>query len=89
MMAEAYGRAVIEERLKPRRHAELAAYVHREYGPTVGPEFLLAEIANGGAWGPRRRRRAESSGVLNALAKAVKALIVGNTRKAKLADPVR
>jgi hypothetical protein len=89
MMAAAYGTAVIEERLKPRRHAELAAYVRREYGPYVGPEFLLAEIANGGAWGPRGRRRAELSGVLTSLAKAMKVLIVGNGRKAKIPDAAR
>jgi hypothetical protein len=88
MMAEAYGRALMEERLRPRRHAELAAYVRREYGPNIGPGFLLAE-ANGGATGPPRPRRSRGPGLLAGIAKAMKALVAGNGRRAKIPDPAR
>lgn len=88
-MATAYGTAVMEERLRPRRHTELAAYVRREYGPNIGPGFLLAEVANGGATGPPRRRRAAGTGLLAGIAKAMKALVAGNGRKAQIPDPAR
>ena len=42
-MMAMYGSALIEERMKPRRFAEIAAYVRQEYGPGVGPEFLFAK----------------------------------------------
>jgi hypothetical protein len=87
MMATAYGTAVMEERLRPARHAEIAAYVRREYGPNIGPGFLLAEVANRGAAG--RRRRAAGLRLLAGLAKAMKALVAGNGRRAKIADPAR
>jgi hypothetical protein len=89
MMATAYGTAVMEERLRPQRHAELAAYVQREYGPSIGPGFLLAEVANGGATGRPRRQRAAGTGLLAGLAKAMKALVAGNGRRAKIPDPAR
>jgi len=88
MMATAYGTAVMEERMRPRRHAELAAYVSREYGPNIGPGFLLAE-ANGGAPGPPRLRRGTGRGIFAGLAKAMKALVAGNGRKAQIPDPAR
>jgi len=88
MMAEAYGRAVMEERLRPRRHAELAAYVSSEYGPNIGPGFLLAE-ANGGSRSPPRRRRTAGTGLFAGLAKAMKTLVAGKGRKARVADPAR
>ncbi len=90
-MMEAYGRAMIEDRLKPRQFAELAAYVHGEYGPRVGPGFLIAEAANGSARGRRRRREAAEGGLIRTLATAVKALVVGNgtVRKAKATNPAR
>ena len=90
MMAEAYGRALIEERMKPRRHAEIAAYVRHEYGRGTGPEFLLAQVANAGVSGPPRRRFTESVAVFNALARTLRALVVGNrNRHGKVADPTR
>ena len=89
MMAEAYGRAVMEERLRPRRHAELAAYVRHEYGSGTGPGFLLAEIANGGAWGPPKRRGIAGRRFLAGIAKALKAFVVGNSRKAEMPEPAR
>jgi hypothetical protein len=86
-MMEMYGRAVMEERLKPRQHAELAAYVRREYGSSIGPGFLLAEIANGTS-GKGRRRRDSAAGILHAFARAVKALVPANTRLGKTStDP--
>jgi hypothetical protein len=90
-MMEVYGRAVIEERLQPRQFAEIAAYVRREYGPGVGPGFLLAGIANGAAGGPRKRRIRVSRGVIRTLAKAMKALVNGggNVRKAKAPNSSR
>ena len=88
MMATAYGTAVMEERLRPRRHAELAAYVRSEYGPRIGAGFLLAE-ANGGVTRPPRRRRASGPGILAGLAKAMKALVAGNGRRAEISDPAR
>jgi hypothetical protein len=89
MMATAYGTAVMEERMRPRRHAELAAYVHSEYGPNIGPGFLLAEVVNGGVTGPPRLRRGTGRGILAGLAKAMKALVAGNGRKAQIPDPAR
>jgi hypothetical protein len=90
-MMEAYGRAMIEDRLRPRQFAELAAYVRSEYGPRVGPAFLIAEAANGSAGGRRKRREAAAGGLIRTLAKAVKALVIvgGNGRKAKASNPTR
>lgn len=88
-MAEAYGRAVIEERLKPRQFAEIAAYVRREYGPGIGPGFLLAEVANGAAGKPRKRPGATADRVIHAIAKAVKSLVPGNGREGKTSNPTR
>jgi hypothetical protein len=90
-MMEAYGRAMIEDRLKPRQFAELAAYVHGEYGPRAGPGFLIAEAANGSARGRRRRREAAEGGLIRTLVKAAKSLVVGsgNGRKANASNPAR
>ncbi len=89
-MMAMYGRAVIEERMKPRRFAEIAAYVRQEYGPGVGPEFLFAQ-ASGAPAKQRRRREAGSVGVFHTLAKAVKALVpgIGNARKARARTATR
>src|SRR5207245_9023294 len=67
MMAEAYGRALIEERMKPRRHAEIAAYVRHESGRGTGPEFLLAQGANAGGSRPPRRRPPQRVAVFHAI----------------------
>jgi hypothetical protein len=88
-MADAYGRAVIEERLKPRQFAEIAAYVRREYGPGIGPGFLLAEVANGTAGKPRKRPGATADRVIHAIAKAVRALVPGNGHEGKASSPTR
>ncbi len=89
-MMAMYGRAVIEERMKPRRFAEIAAYVRQEYGPGVGPEFLF-EQASGAPAKQRRRREAGSVGVFHTLAKAVKALVpgIGNAREARARTATR
>ena len=83
-MYGAYGRAVVEERMKPRHLAELAEYVRHEYGPATGPGFVLAELANGTA--PKARK-----GLWASLAKAANALVPrnGNGRKAKVPQSVR
>lgn len=89
-MMAMYGRALIEERMKPRRFAEIAAYVRQEYGPGVGPEFLFAQ-ASGAPAKQRRRREAGSVGMFRTLAKAVKALVpgIGNARKARARTATR
>ncbi len=89
-MMAMYGRAVIEERMKPRRFAEIAAYVRQEYGPGVGPEFLFAQ-ASGAPAKQRRRREAGSVGMFRTLAKAVKAIVpgIGNARKARARTATR
>jgi len=89
-MMAMYGRAVIEERMKPRRFAEIAAYVRQEYGPGVGPEFLFAQ-ASGTPAKQRRRREAGSVGMFRTLAKAVKAIVpgIGNARKARARTATR
>src|SRR6266571_8481005 len=76
-MMAMYGRALIEERMKPRRFAEIAAYVRQEYGPGVGPEFLFAQAASGAAAKQRRHREPGPVGMFRTLAKAVKALVPG------------
>ena len=90
-MMAMYGSAVIEERMKPRRFAEIAAYVRQEYGPGVGPEFLFAQAASGAAAKQRRRREPGSVGMFRTLAKAVKALVpgIGNARKARARTATR
>ena len=90
-MMELYGKAVVEERLKPRHLAELAAYVRMEYGPGVGPAFLLADTANGAGRKPWRRRSPASTGVLGSLVKAMRGLVAGNGdgRKSKVLDSTR
>ncbi len=90
-MMNLYGQAVVEERLKPRRLAELAGYVRMEYGPATGPGFLLAAMANGADGKPGRRRSPTSIGVLGTLIKAMKGLVAGNGagRKANALDPTR
>jgi len=82
-MYGAYGRAVVEERVKPRHLVELAEYLRREYGPATGPGYVLAELANGSAPKPHKGRAA--------LVKAVRALVPrnGNRRKAKAPQSVR
>ncbi len=89
-MMAMYGRALIEERMKPRRFAEIAAYVRQEYGPGVGPEFLFAQ-ASGAPAKQRRRREAGSVGMFRTLAKAVKAIVpgIGNARKARARTATR
>lgn len=79
-MFEAYGKAVVEERMRPRHLAELAQYLRLEYGPGTEPGWVVAE-ANGG-------RRAgipakANGGVLRALKAAVRALVPNNGRGAK------
>lgn len=90
-MMEAYGRAVVEERIQPRHLAELAAYLRHEYGPATGPGFVFAEMADGATRKPRKGREAASNGVFHTLAKAMKALVPGNGngRKAKASNPTR
>src|SRR6266571_974507 len=56
-MMAMYGRAVIEERMKPRRFAEIAAYVRQEYGPGDGPD--LGEGGQGDRPGDRQRPQGE------------------------------
>ena len=73
-MMAAYGRAVIEDRLKPRQFAEIAAYVRREYGPGIGPGFLLEAAANGAAEKPRGLIAKD---LLRAFARTVKSLVPG------------
>ena len=87
-MMEAYGRAVMEDRLKPRQFAEIAAYVRREYGAGIGPDFLLAAVANGTAGKPRRRGL-DVEDVFRAIARAVKALVPGNGQERKVSSPTR
>jgi len=89
-MMDAYGRAVVEERTKPRHLAELAAYLRHEYGPATGPGFVFAQMADGARRAPRKGPEA-ANGVLRTLAKAVKALVPGkgNGRKAKALNPTR
>ena len=89
-MMAMYGRAVIEERMKPRRFAEIAAYVRQEYGPGVGPEFLFAQ-ASGAPAKQRRPREAGFVGMFRTLAKAVKALVpgTGNARKGRAQTATR
>lgn len=90
-MMNLYGQAVVEERLKPRRLAELAGYVRMEYGPNTGPGFLLAAMANGAGGKPGRRRTPASTGVLATLVKALRGLVAGNGagRKANALGPTR
>ena len=88
-MMEMYGKAVIDERLKPRHLAEIAGYVRREYGLGTGPGFLLAAMDDRDAQKPRRDRPVDA--LLRALAKAMKAIVPGNGngRKAKTVEPTR
>ena len=89
-MMEAYGRAVVEERVKPRHLAELAEYVRLEYGPGTGLGYFLAEMANG-APPPRWDVARLLAGVFRTLAKAVRAMVPanGNRTRAKALEPVR
>ena len=86
-MYEAFGRAVVEERARPRQLQDLAAYLRWEYGAGTEPGFVLAELANGGR--PPRRPPGEG-GVLHALAKAIRALVPvnGNDRRPAKAPSV-
>ncbi len=91
-MMEAYGRAVIEERLNPRQFAEIASFVRLEYGRKIGPGFLLADAWNAAAAGkPRKRRQGSMTSVLRTLVRAVRSLVAGdrNVRKAKALNPTR
>ena len=88
-MMEMYGRAIVEERLRPRKFAEIATYVRNEYGPGIGPAFLFAGMANGGVAGKPRKQWTTSRGVIRTLAKAMRALVPGNGRKAKAPSPAR
>ena len=85
-MMAAYGRAVIEDRLKPRQFAEIAAYVRREYGPGIGPGFLLEAAANGAAEKPRGLIAKD---LLRAFARTVKSLVPGNGREGKISSPTK
>ena len=80
-MMEAYGRAVVEERVTPRHLRELAAYLRWEYGPGTGPGFILAEMANGAAPPPAKGKWAQ--GVFHALARAVRAVVPTNRNRRK------
>lgn len=42
-MWDRYGKAVVEERTKLRKHAELEAYARLEYGEGTGAQAILAE----------------------------------------------
>lgn len=88
-MAELYGRAVIEERLKPRQFAEIAAYVRREYGPGIGPGFLFAEMANGTAGKPRKRPGETADRVVHAITRAIRAIVPGNGNAGKAPNSAR
>ena len=88
-IAEAYGKAVVEGRRNPGNLAEIAAYVRREYGPGIGPGFLLAEIANGTAGKPRKRPGATADRVIRAISRALKAIVPGNGRERKASNPAR
>jgi len=88
-MMEMYGRAIVEDRLRPRKFAEIATYVRNEYGPGIGPAFLFAGMANGGVAGKPRKQWTTSRGVIRTLAKAMRALVPGNGRKAKAPSPAR
>lgn len=87
-MYEAYGRAVVEERAKPRHDRVLAAYLRWEYGPGTEPASLRAELANGGR---PPRRPPGNGGALHALANALRALfpVNGNGRRPVKAQTVR
>jgi len=74
-MMDAYGRAVVEERVRPRHLAELEAYLRREYGPGTGTAFVFAEMANGTA--PSKPPR-DRIGVLHTLVNAAKRIVQGN-----------
>lgn len=83
-MHQLYGRAVVEERIRPRHLAELAEYLRHEYGPATGPGFVLAALADGTA--PKARKSLWAS-----VAKAARALVPanGNGRKANAPQSVR
>lgn len=85
-MMDAYGRAVVEERVRPRHLAELEAYLRREYGPGTGPAFVFAEMSNGTTPAKPSRRR----GVLRTLADAARRMVPGNGNGRKAhGTPVR
>ncbi len=85
-MQQEYGKAVVYDKTHPRHLAELSRYLRMEYGPGTEPYYLLAELADG-ARRPRKRGKRASKGVLNALLKAVRALLPNNGRKPKAGTP--
>lgn len=84
-----YGRAVVEERLKPQHLAEVARYLRMEYGPGTEPGHLLASLADGSRprsrGAPRLLRR-----MAGALAGALRALMPNASRaEQRRAEPTR
>lgn len=87
-MMDRYGKAVVEERVKPRHLAEVARYLRMEYGPGTGPGYLLAESADGS----RRKAQGRTSTLARvgaALAAAFAALMPGQRASEKGAEPTR
>lgn len=73
-----YGKAVAEERRRPRNSGELEKFLRWEYGPGTNMGFLLAERA---ARVPRRWRRPKLG-----LAKALKAIMDALSRAPRVAS---
>lgn len=85
-----YGKAVVEERTRPQHLAELSRYLRMEYGPSTGPGYVFAEMANGARKSRKRGKRAARR-VLKTLSRAARALVPNNGKrqKAKVAEPTR
>lgn len=73
-----YGKAVVEERIHPRKHAELSRYLRWEYGPGTGPGALLTQLANDRA----RKDNGVGARVLKTLARALRTLAANDGSKA-------
>lgn len=73
-MMDVYGKAIVEERLKPRHLAELAVYLRREYAPGTELGWLIGE-ANGAL--RQRNPPKANGGVLRAVVAALKGLVPG------------
>jgi len=88
-MMELYGKALMEERLKPRHHAEIERYMRWEYGPAVRPDFLFAAVADGAARRPGRSR--PLAGLVRALGRVAMAIVPrsANSRRAKSIEAVK
>lgn len=72
-----YGRAVMEERTRPRQLGELAHYVRLEYGAGTEPEFVLVDDVKRAT--PSRRRR---DGTLRILSRGLRIRFPGSRQKA-------